>query len=474
MSKSYLRTSSAPSGLVLFSLAGLVALTTSPALAKSKPDAGAVASADEESNDPCLLDGLCRAHYLRARSLSRDGNFDGALAAYEAAYRRRAVPWLLISIGRTLHKLGRPADAIKQYERYRQDDKNPNPTRLERVAEYTKQAESDLAAAPKLIPPVAANPSAPVTPPPAGGTPPKPSSDSDAGQTAQVASDTTAGGSKTPPAPAGRPPDPLVARGTAAGEPGSAATPPSPSRWKWNGLWAGLGVSGGFLLLGGALGIAAQASSSQLRGTNYVGSNPSPDVVALQDRIRGLAIAADTFFVATAVSVGVTLALTLTRKPAAEQRPSRPLPGLEDLGPPPAAGSPAPPAPTPASVPVSAPAPVPPAAAPAKPEPSLSPAPASKPEPATTPAGSAKPEGPQTPAASSKPASETTVPAAPTAQSGSSPGAAAPAAAAATAPSGSPAPAATAASPSPAPAPAPSAGPPPATQTSPPSAPGAP
>lgn len=479
MSKSYLRTSSAPSGLVLFSLAGLVALTTSPALAKSKPDAGAVASADEESNDPCLLDGLCRAHYLRARSLSRDGNFDGALAAYEAAYRRRAVPWLLISIGRTLHKLGRPADAIKQYERYRQDDKNPNPTRLERVAEYTKQAESDLAAAPKPLPPVAANPSAPVAPTPAGGTPPKPASDSDSGKTAQVASDTTAGGSKTPPAPAGKPPDPLVARGTAAGEPGSAATPPSPSRWKWNGLWAGLGVSGGFLLLGGALGIAAQASSSQLRGTNYVGSNPSPDVVALQDRIRGLAIAADTFFVATAVSVGVTLALTLTRKPAAEPRPSRQLPGLEDLGPPPAAGSPAPPAPTPAAPTpaapaVSAPAPAPAAGASAKPEPAASPAPASKSEPASTSAGSAKPEDPQAPAASSKPASETTAPAAPTAQSGGTPGAAASAGAPATAPSASPAPAATAASPSPAPVASPREGSPPATQTSPPSAPGAP
>jgi Meckel syndrome type 1 protein len=471
MSKSYLRTSSAPSGLVLFSLAGLVALTTSPAVAKSKPDAGAVASADEESNDPCLLDGLCRAHYLRARNLSRDGNFDGALAAYEAAYRRRPVPWLLISIGRTLHKLGRPADAIKQYERYRQDDKNPNPTRLERVAEYTKQAESDLAAAPKPAPPVAANPPAPVTPPPAGGTPPNPSSDPNAGKTAQVPSDTTAGGSKTPPAPVGtaptgKSPEPLVARASAAGEPGSAATAPSPSRWKWNGLWAGLGVSGGFLLLGGALGIAAQASSSQLRGTNYVGSNPTPDVVALQDRIRGLAVAADTFFVATAVSVGVTLALTLTRKPTAEPRPSRQLPGLEDLGPPPAAVSP-----TPAPTAVSAPAP---AAAPAKPEPSASPVPASKPEPASTPPGAAKPEGLQAPAVPSKPASETVTPASPAAQSGSNPGAAAPGGAAATAPSGSPAAAATAASPSPAPATAPSEGSRPATQTSPPSAPGAP
>lgn len=461
MSKSYSRTSLAPAALWLLALAGLIGLLAAPVAAKTKPEAAATA-ADEESNDPCLLDGLCRAHYLRARTLSKDGNFEGALSAYEAAYRRRPSPWLLISIGRTLHKLGRPAEAIQQYERYRQEDKSPNPTRLERVAEYTKQAQADLAAAPKPTPPAPVSPVAPVEPAVGTPTPGQPVAVSDGGKGTAGPGEPASPAGK--PATAANPPPESKAespgvRVTATAEPASSPAPPAPSRLRWSGLWIGLGVTGGLLLVGGALGIAAQVSSAQLRGTTYVGNSPSGDIVGLQERTRGLAISADTFFAATAVSLGVTLALTLARKPVAERPPARPLPGLEDLGPPPTTASKSaasvepksPPLPTPNSE-----ASPPPASTPATAAPTAVPGTAPTPVPAAAPAAA-----PLVPPAS-----------APTGESVAPPAATGPGAPTAAAPSsGSSAP-----SPAP-PAPAPErpvspAAASPATSPSPPSAPG--
>ena len=86
--------------------------------------AGAAAA---ESADPCLGDALCRAHYKRARALSRDGEYQGALEAYQTAYRRRAASWLLLSIGRTLHKLGRPSEALGYYNQYKEKELHPAP-----------------------------------------------------------------------------------------------------------------------------------------------------------------------------------------------------------------------------------------------------------------------------------------------------------------------------------------------------------
>lgn len=411
MSRSSLRTSPLLSGFLRLGLSACVLLTALPAFAKSKPDPQAASAADEESNDPCLLDGLCRAHYLRARNLSRDGNFDGALSAYEAAYRRKSVPWLLISIGRTLHKLGRPADALQYYTRYRQEDPSPNPTRLQRVDEYRKQAETDLAAAAKPV-----TPTPPVPSPQAGApTTAKPDPAPDAGQVQSPPAPADAGLLGSQPAGVGstsataRQPEPSVSPGTATAEPGPVAAPAARSGRK--ALVVGLGVSGGLLLVGGALGIAAQASSAQLRGTTYVGSSPTADIVALQDRIRGLAISADVFFAATAVSLGLTLAISLAQKPPAERAPARPLPGLEDLGPlplsapaqprvssgpaagagPAAAGVTAPP---PAQSGSSAPAVGPAPAASAAPSPSAAPRPSPAPSPSATPSPAAPPSPP--------------------------------------------------------------------------------
>ena len=78
--------------------------------AKDKPAPSAGPPAPDAATDPCLSDALCRAHFQRARTLSKDGDLAAALAAYEAAYRRKPARWLLLNIGRTLHKLGKPVD----------------------------------------------------------------------------------------------------------------------------------------------------------------------------------------------------------------------------------------------------------------------------------------------------------------------------------------------------------------------------
>lgn len=314
--------------LSVLALAGLLQLQAPAAAAKARPEAGAVS--DEDQSDDCLQDGLCRAHYTRARGLSKEGNYAGALAAYEAAYRRRPVPWLLINIGRTLHKLGKPADALAYYQRYREQDRDPAPERLKLLAQYVQQAEAEQAgaAAPPPTPPGADKPADSLPPPPTVPTespakpvrPPPAAPDAATAATPEGAKLTVgAGGAGSPRAAEGE---------TGRDEP----RPPSrPGR----GLWAGLGVTGGLLLTGTALGITAQVRATQLQNTPYVGATPSAEIMGLQDQTRRTALAADVLFACTAVALGITLIATLAHKPAAAaalpaagppRRPSRPLP----------------------------------------------------------------------------------------------------------------------------------------------------
>lgn len=93
------------------------------------------------SEDACLADGVCLGLYEEARRLSKSGDFATALAAYQGAYRRRPMPWLLINIGRTLHKLGRFSEALAHYQRYLADEANGPADRLQTVKDYIAQAE---------------------------------------------------------------------------------------------------------------------------------------------------------------------------------------------------------------------------------------------------------------------------------------------------------------------------------------------
>lgn len=246
---------------------------------------------ESETNDPCLSDSLCRAHFARARKLSKSEDFEGALAAYQAAHRRRKVPWLLINIGRTLQKLGRPKDAIPYFQQYLSVAPAEASSLKEKARQYLKDAEQEVAALPVAplpkpvlseppkseIPEVEPPPSMPALPPPV----------------------------VPPPVPAAPPPPPA----------------PPPNRWRSPGFIAGVAVSGALLLCGALTGGLALSTSGQLRDTAYVGE-PGGEQSDLQQRARSLALATDVLIPVGVVALGTTILVTALRRPRREGQPS--------------------------------------------------------------------------------------------------------------------------------------------------------
>ena len=93
-------------------------------------------------DDGCLNDSVCRGHYEQAVRLFESGRYEGALGSFQAAYQRRQMPWLLINLGRTLHRLGRPRDALQYYDRFRQAEARPDAETAARLEKYTAQART--------------------------------------------------------------------------------------------------------------------------------------------------------------------------------------------------------------------------------------------------------------------------------------------------------------------------------------------
>lgn len=93
-------------------------------------------------DDGCLSDSVCRGRYDKAVLLFEGGRYEAALPEFQAAYDRRQMPWLLINIGRTLHRLGRPKEALDHYERYKQAEPRPDAETQERLEKYISQAKA--------------------------------------------------------------------------------------------------------------------------------------------------------------------------------------------------------------------------------------------------------------------------------------------------------------------------------------------
>ncbi len=93
-------------------------------------------------DDGCLSDRECRTHYDKAVSLFEAGRFESALPEFQAAYDRRQMPWLLINIGRTLHRLGRPREALDHYERFKAAESRPDADTVDRLEKYIAQAKA--------------------------------------------------------------------------------------------------------------------------------------------------------------------------------------------------------------------------------------------------------------------------------------------------------------------------------------------
>jgi tetratricopeptide (TPR) repeat protein len=120
----------------------IILLVVVSGLVVARPEpADAAPSAAQGADDGCIKEPDCRDHYQRAIGLYESGRYEAALPEFEAAYQSRQMPWLLINIGRTLHRLGRLDEAITFYNRYEQASPNGDPETTKKVREYKAQAE---------------------------------------------------------------------------------------------------------------------------------------------------------------------------------------------------------------------------------------------------------------------------------------------------------------------------------------------
>lgn len=102
----------------------------------AQPAPPIAANSDEDS---CTRDPECDRHYTQARTLSKVGKLAEAIKEYEAAYAIQPVPTLFYNLARLHHKLGHLEDAKRHYERYLQASL-PSDVELRHKAEdYLKQ-----------------------------------------------------------------------------------------------------------------------------------------------------------------------------------------------------------------------------------------------------------------------------------------------------------------------------------------------
>jgi|JI102314DRNA_FD_contig_121_148487_length_1669_multi_4_in_0_out_0_2 tetratricopeptide (TPR) repeat protein len=125
---------------------GALLVTGAPLAAQAQSDASALSQspAPKKKDDGCLRDNVCRTAYQKALALYDEGRYEEALTGFQGAYARRQMPWLLLNIGRTVQRLGRPKEAIGYYERYKKADPNIDPETERRVNKYIEQAQALL------------------------------------------------------------------------------------------------------------------------------------------------------------------------------------------------------------------------------------------------------------------------------------------------------------------------------------------
>lgn len=131
------------------------------------------AAAPNPSDEGCNQDDECRGHFILAKSLYKQQNYTEALQEFQTAYKRRQTPILLANIGRTLHKLGRPKEALDYYRQCQEAAKTDLDLQ-EKLKAYIAESSALLAATPPPPVPAEVNepPPSPLVPPPP--PPPKP------------------------------------------------------------------------------------------------------------------------------------------------------------------------------------------------------------------------------------------------------------------------------------------------------------
>lgn len=207
--------------------------------------AAPAAAGPHSPDDGCLNDGICLGHYNQAVKLFEGGRFELALSEFQAAYHRRQMPWLLINIGRTLHRLGRPREALEYYERHRQAEAKPDAETLDRLEKYTAQARA-LAETGPTGPPPADPATDPAPAPDPAATAPAP-----AGPAAAVA-----------PAAA-----PVAAATPAAAPPKLEHKPLYKKWWFWTAIGGGVAA---VAIIGIAVGVTANSSPGLPSGVTTI------------------------------------------------------------------------------------------------------------------------------------------------------------------------------------------------------------
>lgn len=117
---------------------------------------GAARAESLPARDECEEDPACADHVQAGLQLSKAGQYAAALVSYRAAHATRPVAWLLINIGRVLHRMGKPQQAIEHYRTYLQLAPGDDPERRRAAEGYLKQAASDLEPAPAVSTPATA------------------------------------------------------------------------------------------------------------------------------------------------------------------------------------------------------------------------------------------------------------------------------------------------------------------------------
>ena len=131
------------------------------------------ARAANPSDEGCNQDEECRTHFVNGKSLYKQQDYTNALKEFQVAYDRRQTPILLINMGRTLQKLGRPKEALDYYLRCREAAKTD--TELQQKLDVYIAETQALTGAPVTPPPSNEEPSpAALVVPPTPTEPPKP------------------------------------------------------------------------------------------------------------------------------------------------------------------------------------------------------------------------------------------------------------------------------------------------------------
>lgn len=127
------------------------------------------AAAGNPSDEGCNQDDECRGHFIKAKALYKQQDYTNALQEFQTAYQRRQTPILLANIGRTLHKLGRPKEALEYYRQCQEAAKSDAELQ-ERLKSYIAEAQALVSSSP----PPTAEPSEPAPAPLSVPPPPPP------------------------------------------------------------------------------------------------------------------------------------------------------------------------------------------------------------------------------------------------------------------------------------------------------------